>query len=74
MQTVTKIEAIFDRDHGRENEGWYIRLSLSDGQERDAPQDWTRRKPSVRRVRAAAREEALSWGLQVPRGVAVEIR
>jgi hypothetical protein len=74
MQTVTKIEAIYDRDHGRENEGWYIRLHLSDGQERDAPQDWTRRTPSVRRVRAAAREEAMSWGFVVPRGVPVEIR
>lgn len=74
MQSVTKIEAIFDRDHGRENEGWYIRLTLDDGQERDAPQDWTRRTPSTRRVLAAAREEAMTWGFAVPVGVPVEIR
>ncbi len=73
MQTVTGIKAIYDRDHGTTNEGWYIRLTLDDGQERDAPQDWSKRVPSIRRVRAAGKDEGIAWGFKVPRGVRVEI-
>jgi hypothetical protein len=72
--TVTRVEAIFDTEHGKANEGWYIRLHLSDGQERDAAQNWTRRTPSVQRVRKAARAEAAAWGFRMPRGIPVEVR
>jgi hypothetical protein len=72
--TVTKVEAIFDTDHGKACEGWYIRLHLSDGQERDAAQTWNRRTPSIRRVRSAAKDEATMWGFKMPRGIPVEVR
>jgi hypothetical protein len=29
--TYDSIEIIFDRDHGRDNEGWYARTTQSDG-------------------------------------------
>jgi hypothetical protein len=70
-QTVTRIEAIYDRDHGQQNEGWYIRLTLHDGQKRDVPLDGGRLRPSVRRVRNAAREEARSWGWEIASDVQV---
>ena len=34
---ITKIEIIFDRDHGRENYGWYVRETDENGQEKDQP-------------------------------------
>jgi hypothetical protein len=37
--TITKIEIIWDRDHGTQNEGWYWRATREDGQERDQPLD-----------------------------------
>ncbi len=34
-ENIVKIEAIFDRDHGTRNEGWYLRTRDTDGQELD---------------------------------------
>jgi hypothetical protein len=36
---ITKIEVIWDDDHGVENLGWYTRTRYSDGQEEDQPID-----------------------------------
>jgi hypothetical protein len=37
------IEIIYDRDHGKSNEGWYSRVQYSDGQEEDDSiiEDWS---------------------------------
>ena len=62
-QTATKIEAIFDQDHGKQNEGWYARVQLSDGQERDIPFDARQScgdATLTRKARAAAREDGWS--------------
>lgn len=64
------IQAIYDKDHGRANEGWYVRVN--DGtQERDIPFE-ARRNSSDKTIRRnalrAAREE-----FNVPRGQAVEV-
>lgn len=34
-QTYSKIEIIFDRDHGTENYGWYARSTYAEGQQED---------------------------------------
>jgi len=59
-QTVFRIEAIWDKDHGTVNEGWYARVHLSDGQERDLPFAGGQSISSVsvtQRARRAARED-----------------
>lgn len=38
-RTITKIEVIWDDDHGTENLGWYTRTHYSDGQQEDQPVD-----------------------------------
>ena len=42
MSTAEKIEIIFDRDHGRENYGWFAREKYADGNEdqTSVPEDW----------------------------------
>ena len=70
--SVTKIEIIWDRDHGIQNEGWYCRISLSDGQERDQSLDGSHRA-GLRSLLPQARAEAKAWGLRIPRGVPVEL-
>jgi hypothetical protein len=66
MRQVTKIRAI---NAG----GWFIRVSLSDGQERDIPLLNHRRAPSARRARAEAADDGLMWHYTVPRGVPVVV-
>jgi hypothetical protein len=39
MQQITKIEIIWDDDHGDENLGWYTRTTYADGQQEDEPVD-----------------------------------
>jgi hypothetical protein len=34
-KTVTVIQAIWDRDHGTRNEGWYLRVRYENGEEQD---------------------------------------
>lgn len=70
--TVVKAEAIWDRDHGSANEGWFIRLTLSNGQERDNSFE-ARRDIGVRRARKEARSEANAWGWKMPSGTPVEV-
>lgn len=38
-KAITKIEVVWDDDHGIENEGWYTRTTYSDGQQEDRPVD-----------------------------------
>ena len=38
-RTVTAIEAIWDRDHGTRNEGWYLRVRYADSGDED--ERWT---------------------------------
>lgn len=34
-KAVTAVQAIWDRDHGTRNEGWYLRVRYEDGAEQD---------------------------------------
>lgn len=70
---ATKIEAIYDRNHGKAREGWYIRVYLEDGRERDVPRDGKRR-PGARRIRAEAADDGLTMGYTIPADTPVEYR
>jgi hypothetical protein len=64
-QTVVKAQVIWDG-------GWYVRLRLNDGQERD--NSFTaRRDIGLDRARKEARKEARSWGFAMPSSTLVEI-
>jgi hypothetical protein len=66
------IEIIFDRDHGKENEGWYARAKGTDGQERDLPFDARRSAGNatvVRKARAAVRDD----GYAIPRNCDISV-
>jgi hypothetical protein len=71
-QTVTNARVIWDTDHGAENQGWYVRFSLDDGQERDVPFE-ARRDIGLDRARKQARLEARNEGFHMPNGTPVQI-
>ena len=68
FDSVTKAEVIWD--HSMDNQGWYVRLYLSNGQQRD--NSFTaRRDIGIARARKEARKEARAWGWHMPPGTPV---
>ncbi len=57
--TYSKIEIIFDRDHGTENYGWYARSTDADGQQED-----TRIAESWGEDAAASESDIREWAMQ----------
>ena len=73
MTKVKSIEIIFDRDHGKQNEGWYARATQTDGQERDLPFDVRHNSAGdttlIRKGRAAVRAD----GYVIPRYCVISV-
>ena len=71
-QTVIGIRIIWDHDHGTACEGWYCRLRLSDGQERDESLEGGKRC-GLRSLLPQAKAEARAWGWAITRGCPVQL-
>jgi hypothetical protein len=72
-QAVISASVIFDRDHGTENEGWYVRLHLDDGQEVDCQIDQDD-EMDAESAREHVESEASGWGFACPAGIDVDVK
>ena len=72
--TATKIEVIYDRDHGLDNYGWYVRFRAADGEEIDSPAFIQARcDAGQRRLRKMVREQAKWENVTLSRPLEFEI-